>query len=342
MSESTALKTDVSVPSSRRAESVEPPSEALRSCLLGLLAASPGLVMIATTEGRLLYMNLAGRSMLRVGLDTSVAARRLDEFYAARAYRLLLEHVVPQCIRTGAWHGEITLRAADGQEVPVTQVFVRRSIELNGRDVTVFASIAWDMSRYKLTEQALRRQATHDALTDCPNRVLLMDRLTQAIRRAARQRRHVGVLFLDIDDFKQVNDVFGHESANAVLCELSQRMRARLRATDTVARYGGDEFVLVIPELNTPAHLSAVTAKVRQALREPFLVEGRTIHVEASIGSALFPRDGATVGELLRKADADMYRSKKGEIDISSVPSELSTHLAALTRPTSDSVLRAT
>jgi diguanylate cyclase (GGDEF)-like protein len=287
----------------------------LRPCLLSLLETLPGVVTAARVDGRLLYMNAAGRTLLGVDAAEPIAGLRLSEFYASRECRQLLNQVIPTCLRRGSWSGELALRTRQRLEIPTNQMFIAHDVG-QGRDLPVLASIAWDIRHYKSAEQTLRRQATHDALTDCPNRALLMDRLAQAIHRAERRRRMVGVLFLDLNDFKRLNDTYGHEAANEVLRETAGRLRAHLRAEDTVARYGGDEFVVVLPDLSAEADIERVTHEARDLLNEPFVVNNTRINVSASIGVALYPLDGADAETLLRAADSAMYRVKRAKNSI--------------------------
>ena len=275
-----------------------------------MLEALPGVVMAARVDGRVLYLNAAGRSLLGVDPSEPLAGLRLSELYSSRAYRQLRSEVIPACLRRGGWSGEITLRNRLLEEIPTNQIFMAHNVGESSGDLPVLASIAWDIRSYKSTEQALRRQATHDALTDCPNRALLMDRLAQAIHRAERRRRLVGVLFLDLDDFKRINDTFGHETANQVLREIAQRLQTQLRAEDTVARYGGDEFVLVVPDLAAASDVERVTRQTKALLEQPVVVNGTRIPVAASVGVALYPLAGEDPETLLRAADSAMYREK--------------------------------
>jgi diguanylate cyclase (GGDEF)-like protein len=156
----------------------------------------------------------------------------------------------------------------------------------------------------------LQHQAFHDPLTGLPNRALLNDRLTQAIAQAQRTSRRVAVLFLDLDRFKPINDLHGHENGDRVLKEVARRLSAPLRSADTLARLGGDEFVAVIPQIENPAAIGAIIEKLQAALRAPFSIDGQRVHLGVSVGCAVFPDDGLSPGALLESADAAMYQHK--------------------------------
>ena len=160
-------------------------------------------------------------------------------------------------------------------------------------------------------EAELFRRAHFDALTSLPNRELLDDRLQQAVAQAQREDRSLAVLFIDLDGFKEINDTLGHRSGDELLKETALRLSAAVRDADTVARLGGDEYAIVLPRVDGPLEAETVAVKAIQALRRPFLVEGREVHVSASIGLAIFPEDGTNAGELLRKADMAMYNAKE-------------------------------
>jgi diguanylate cyclase (GGDEF)-like protein len=155
--------------------------------------------------------------------------------------------------------------------------------------------------------------AYHDNLTGLPNRSLLHDRLGVAITHARRQGTRLAVLFLDLDDFKTVNDSYGHALGDRLLVELAGRVRASVRAGDTVARFGGDEFVVLLDEVSGTADAAHVATKVLVALRAPFRLDGHEVTVAASVGMSLFPDDGVSGDELLRQADAAMYHDKQDE-----------------------------
>ncbi|MBB5060396.1 diguanylate cyclase (GGDEF)-like protein/PAS domain S-box-containing protein [Granulicella aggregans] len=171
--------------------------------------------------------------------------------------------------------------------------------------------IARNITDWKLAEQRLQHMALHDALTGLPNRVLLQDRLLQAIALARRSKNSVAVLMVDLDRFKNVNDFFGHNVGDRLLVGVAARLRATLRESDILARLGGDEFVIVVPLVLADGDVETVANKVIAALCEPFQLEGHTLQIGTSVGISLFPADGADATTLLQFSDAAMYEAKK-------------------------------
>jgi diguanylate cyclase (GGDEF)-like protein/PAS domain S-box-containing protein len=167
-----------------------------------------------------------------------------------------------------------------------------------------------DISRRKEAEEALLRMASHDALTGLPNRLLLQDRLRQAIVQAQRSGRQVGVMFVDLDRFKHVNDSLGHEAGDRLIVEIARRLGAALRESDTVARQGGDEFVVVLADLGGPDDAALVARKLLDGLFQPLTLAGQEVFPSGSIGIAMYPGDGADSEALLKAADSAMYHAK--------------------------------
>ena len=173
-----------------------------------------------------------------------------------------------------------------------------------------------DVTDAKHAEAEIERLAYHDALTELPNRVLFLDRLAQALAAARRNRRYGAVLFVDLDQFKRINDVHGHATGDAVLREVARRLAYTLRQEDTVARLGGDEFVILLPDLaanpeDAGALVMAVAEKIRSTLDNPVSIGGQEYLATASIGITLFPKKAESVDDLMREADTAMYRAKE-------------------------------
>jgi diguanylate cyclase (GGDEF)-like protein/PAS domain S-box-containing protein len=193
-------------------------------------------------------------------------------------------------------------------------VWVNRSASLV-RDAAgsplYFIRIIEDITERKVHEDRIEYLATHDALTNLPNRNLFNDRVTQAINRAERAGLAVGVLFLDLDHFKYVNDGYGHPTGDALLKVVAEHLQAMVRKADTVARIGGDEFVILLSDLKNPIFdATTVARKVLDKFSQPLLVAGREFTVTASVGISLYPADGQDSDALLMNADAAMYRAK--------------------------------
>jgi diguanylate cyclase (GGDEF)-like protein/PAS domain S-box-containing protein len=179
-------------------------------------------------------------------------------------------------------------------------------------EVIGIVGIARDVTDRKRAEDQIHFMAHHDALTGLPNRALLMDRLTQALLLAQRNECLVTVIFIDLDNFKLVNDSFGHNAGDTLLKTLAERMVRCVRATDTVVRLGGDEFVvLLIHQVDSPIVASLVLDKIREALAEPVPIDGQLFRVTCSIGLATYPHDGADAETLLMNADVAMYQAKE-------------------------------
>ena len=165
--------------------------------------------------------------------------------------------------------------------------------------------------RLEESEERLRQMAHYDKLTGLPNRVLFFDRLERAMVETIRSQICFGLLFVDLDSFKAVNDTFGHETGDGLLCAVARRMEECVRASDTVARMGGDEFCVIVRETSSHDDIATVADKIITTLSQPFDITGNICKIGASIGFVIFPDDGETVGELTNRSDSAMYDAKK-------------------------------
>ncbi|HEV3017697.1 MAG TPA: EAL domain-containing protein [Burkholderiaceae bacterium] len=207
-----------------------------------------------------------------------------------------------------SWHGEIWGRRKDGSTYAawLNLTAVRNSA---GR-LTHYIGVLTDISERKAAQARIEHMAHHDALTDLPNRALLADRLSQIIAQAQRSNHPVALLFVDLDHFKHINDSLGHVVGDQVLIEVAQRLVRCVRASDTVARLSGDEFVVLLPEAGGVEGVARVVTGVMRAIAEPFQIAGNGLRLSASIGVSLYPKDGREGAELLTNADHAMYHAK--------------------------------
>lgn len=168
-----------------------------------------------------------------------------------------------------------------------------------------------DITGRKVMEERMRHMAHYDPLTELPNRALITDRLQQAVIKARRDKAHMAVMFLDLDKFKPVNDNFGHDIGDLLLKQVAQRLLSSVRASDTVARIGGDEFVVLLPSIERELDATVVADKILHALKQPFGVAGHDLSISGSIGIAAYPEHGNDEKLLLINADIAMYHAKK-------------------------------
>lgn len=189
---------------------------------------------------------------------------------------------------------------------------LRQSIEtLEQRVEERTRELQEEVTERRRAEEMLRHVASHDGLTDLPNRSLLMDRLNKAIHRAHRDSKKCAVMFIDLDGFKPINDTLGHDMGDLLLRVVANRLTATIRETDTAARFGGDEFVLILTDLDKADDALPVGKKILDALRQPVDLNGNDAHIGASIGIAAYPDHGLNAEEVLKQADTAMYAVKE-------------------------------
>ena len=183
-----------------------------------------------------------------------------------------------------------------------------------GRDITELKKIQTNLKEsltilQKQSEQ-LEFQANHDALTGLPNRILFMDRLEQAMRMSKRYKKYMAVLFIDLDNFKEINDSLGHHVGDSILVEVSHRMKDQMRSSDTLSRLGGDEFAIILNNLEQVEDITRIIENGMNTFLEPFVIKEHTLHISMSVGVSIYPNDGDSAQVLLKNADAAMYKAK--------------------------------
>ena len=208
------------------------------------------------------------------------------------------------------WRGEVVNRRKDGTQLTVMQTVAPVCDSLG--EITHFISVVEDISERKRAEERIRHLAEHDALTGLPNRVLMRNRLVQMLREKRRPVPLVGVLYLDVDRFKRINDEHGHDVGDALLRGFAERLTGAVRTEDTVARIGGDEFVVLLPRMHADEDVINVAEKILQVLKEPIDCVGHALSVGSSIGIAQAPAHGGDAATLLKRADLAMYAAKEG------------------------------
>jgi len=194
-----------------------------------------------------------------------------------------------------------------------TDVFLTVKIPLRRGDGSIYAlcGISTDITERKEIEEHMQHMAQYDVLTHLPNRALFNDRLQQAIVAAQRNKSRLALMFIDLDKFKPVNDTYGHSVGDLLLKDVATRIQNCLRESDTAARMGGDEFVVLLPAIESQKDASRVGEKILQALKQPFLLAGHTLEISGSIGVAIYPEHGKVEKLLVKSADIAMYHAKK-------------------------------
>jgi len=278
------------------------------SLLSQAVEQSPVAVKITDPEGTVTYVNAAfeattGYSRREVlGQNTRI----LDSGLTPKSTMRELWSTV----NAGqTWVGEVQNRKKNG-DLYWARAWVAPVVGSTG-EVTHHIGITEDITRSKRQEELIRHQAHYDYLTGLPNRLLAIDRLGQLLKEAKRESHEVAVLFMDLDDFKKINDTLGHDVGDKLLIQCALRLAGVLRDTDTIGRLGGDEFIVLLSHLGDSKQVLRTVDKLLEQFVQPFHVQDYTLKVTASVGIAVYPEDGADVSELLRNSDAAMYKAKR-------------------------------
>ena len=265
-------------------------------------------VIITDPQGVIEYVNAAFERITGYSRDEAVGQtpaliksdRQEPEFYK-NLWRTIL---------SGEIYNDIFVNRRKDGKLYYEEKTITPLKDASGR-ITHFVSTGKDVTERTRILERLQYMAQHDALTDLPNRTLLLDRLKRALVRARRHKRILAVMFIDLDRFKNVNDSLGHEAGDQMLQQLSERLQQCVREDDTVARFGGDEFVILLDDMDRESDIREMAQKILGGLASPFQVGSQQLYISASIGISLYPYDGDDYSALLKNADVAMYRAKE-------------------------------
>ena len=272
-----------------------------------LLSSSPDLQFILAVDGSLIYAN---KAFLYLCDSPAQSAQRDHIARLCPVIGTQLAGELPRVIETRApCSGEISCTPESGPTL--TYRFALMPVLNDAGQVESITGTARNISELNASREEIYRNAYYDSLTDLPNRRLFHDRLEQDVRHAARTGNALALLFIDLDFFKEVNDRSGHAAGDVLLRESARRISACVRATDTVARIGGDEFTVILTAVNKVSHVEILAQDLLDALATPFRIDETEVRVSGSIGVTLYPQDASSPGDLVRNADQAMYFAKQ-------------------------------
>ncbi len=304
--------------------------EALRDSqeqLSGIVQASADAIFIVALDGRISFANTAATAIFGLSHQELIGRAHNDERWAWRTLEggqvLAADLPFARVLSAGEARSGLFFSLARRDERRVLVSCNASPLRGANSEISGVVLVLSDITERKTLEERLTHQALHDHLTGLPNRALFSNRLEHALTRANRSREEIAVLFLDLDNFKLINDSLGHAAGDRLLIAVSARLQKCLRAGDTAARFGGDEFVILLDHVNNPSYGMRVAQRIVEVMREPFEIEGREVFSAPSIGLA-FSRGSASElldhpNEMLRNADTAMYEAKrrgKGRIQV--------------------------
>jgi len=264
-------------------------------------------IVITDQSGHILTVNRAFSEITGYALE-EVRGSNTRVLQSGRHDRVFYHQLWGSLLKNGRWSGEIWNRRKSGEIYP--EILSISAIHDQEDHLTHYVAVFHDITEMKRQEERIVHQAYHDTLTGLPNRRLAHDRIEVSIAHVRRGGTKLAVLFLDLDNFKNVNDTLGHEWGDKLLLQVANRLVAKVREEDTVARLGGDEFLILVAAISSQEVVIELVQRLLRSFTAPFTVEGDDLYITASIGVAFYPEDGSDPGELTKHADIAMYQAK--------------------------------
>jgi len=270
--------------------------------------ASSDAIMVLDAEGLVRMVNSSFTNMTGF-TEIDIVGKSPRLLRATRQDEKRYDSMWQSVVKNGHWRGELWRRKKSGETYPEwTSV---TAVKDSNDQVLEYVIIGSDMSERKYAENRILYQANYDQLTNLPNRNLFMDRLHQSLQRVQREDTVLALLFIDLDRFKNINDSLGHSAGDKLLVKVAQVMRKAVRESDSIARFGGDEFAIILSPIYGPKNASRVAQALLEALSQPIDIDGYKAIIGASIGISMYPADGTIEEELVKNADTAMYRAKE-------------------------------
>lgn len=284
--------------------------ESLRLAYRALEASGNGIVITDTRrpDNPIVYVNPAFERITGYN-ETEVLGRNCRFLYKQEHDQPGI-HQLRHAVNAGL-EARVQLHNYRKDGSPFWNELLVAPVRAEDSSISHYVGVLNDVTEQKRADESLLHLATHDSLTGLPNRILLSDRITQSINQAQRTGRQLAILFIDVDRFKIINDSLGHLVGDMMIAAVGNRLRNAVRMVDTVARVGGDEFVVVLTDINRDADIIQILPNLSQTIAEPISVDEHTLHVTASMGVSVYPRDGRDMTTLLKNADTAMYQAKE-------------------------------
>ncbi len=285
------------------------------SLVRALYESAQDAIVVMDAGGRISYWNPAAGHIFGYTNDAAIG-QNLHSMLAPSRYKKVYDPALLKFQHSGRGDAigktlELKALRKGGEEFPMELSL--SAVQL--KDGWHAVGIIRDITERKQAEETIRQMAYHDSLTGLPNRKLFSDRTEVALAQAGRSQKNVAIIMLDLDNFKDINDTLGHDVGDSLLKTAAERLKAAMRKSDTVARFGGDEFVLLLPELKGIEDASRVAQKIVESFRKPFPMNTHQLIVTVSIGIAVYPDDGSNEAALLKNADIAMYQAKQAGRD---------------------------